>query len=106
MSDKDAGRRSSDRLRGFFAGVVSAAIVVVYLVVDRPSGQPEVMSGTVEQVSVEVRKVRGTYLLCRVIVSNGAKFETPCNFKPGAHVTVLRFRRRFSGASVYELRRF
>ena len=106
-SDRPRRRKATTNerrhLRGFLAIPALAALIVVYFSFDRPSGQSELLYGTVEAVRLEISKGAGTHFKCRIVIDNGVIFEQTCNLKPGERVSVRRTRRSISGAYIYRL---
>jgi len=78
----------------------------VFFVFDGPSGSYEPMQGTVASVRIEVSKAQmGMFFICRIRADNGFTFDTRCRLKPGARVTVNRYKGRITGRAIYRLER-
>ncbi|WP_146166005.1 hypothetical protein [Stenotrophobium rhamnosiphilum] len=89
--------------QGLLIAGITFLVFLLFIILNRPTDQYDVLNGTVETVRVDVTRLTGTRFTCRIAMEGGVLFESRCNDKPGARVKVYRYRRHLSGAYLYEL---
>lgn len=84
--------------------LAALALVVAYLIVDRPIAQPQTITGIVTRVYISTPQYSTNAVHCRVQVRNDFYLDGPCApAQVGAHVNVCRSVRRFTGIETYAI---